>query len=41
MAAGLALLVISYNSLFVANSLAFMVSAALVISFILPPSHQP
>ncbi len=41
MAAGLALLVISYNGLFAANALAFMVSAALVISVVLPPSHQP
>lgn len=40
-AAALALLVMSYGGLFMANAAAFAVSAALVVSVAIPPARQP
>lgn len=41
MVAGLALLVISYDGLFVANALAFLLSAGLVVTVLVPAARQP
>ena len=38
--AGLALLIISYTGLFIANSVAFLISAALIILTVLPPNQE-
>jgi MFS family permease len=41
MIAGLALLFMTYTGLFIANSVAFLVSAALIVSTVLPVTHKP
>jgi len=38
--AGLALLFITYTGLFIANSVAFLISAALIVSTVLPPIQE-